>query len=115
MAVSRDNQVGQFIASRRKMLHLTQEDIAHRLAELGIERKSNTIANWETGQYEVPRELFEAVAKALEMSSPAMLYELAGVLDQIPGGVIVKLLKDAPQEEIDLAERLIRAMLNENK
>jgi transcriptional regulator with XRE-family HTH domain len=96
-------------------LRLTQEDLAKRLADLGIERTTTTISSWENDRSPLPLELIEPLSKALELASPALLYEIAGLLDSIPGGEIVKLLKDAPQEEVDRAERIIRALLNENK
>jgi transcriptional regulator with XRE-family HTH domain len=109
------NSLGSFIVNRRYELRLTQEDLAKRLAELGLERTATTISAWENGRSPLPLELIEPLSKALEMASPALLYELAGLLDSIPGGEIVKLLKDSSQEEVDRAERIIRALLNENE
>jgi transcriptional regulator with XRE-family HTH domain len=92
--------IGAFIYKRRRELRLTQEDLAKRLAELGIERSPNTISSWETERSLLPLDLIEPLSKALEMASPALLYELVGLLDSIPGGDIVKLLKDAPRKKL---------------
>lgn len=109
------NSVGEYIARRRKALHITQVDLMNRLAKLGVERKPSTIANWETGQSPVPQELIPALARALEEPSPTTLYELAGVIDQLPGGQIVKLLKGQTPEFIERVERMIDAFLRSNE
>lgn len=109
-----ENSVGVYIQQRRKALRMTQVDLSKELARLGYDRASTTIANWEAGEYPVPLELLAPLARALKEPSPVILYDLAGVLDQIPGGQIVQLLSDAPQEEVDRAERILRALLKNN-
>jgi transcriptional regulator with XRE-family HTH domain len=107
--------VGRFIADKRKALHITQEELAQRLADLGVPRKSSTIASWETGQYPPPRELYEILARALEEPSAAVFYELAGVLAELPGGKIVQMLRNASQKDIDRVERMVDAYMKENE
>lgn len=111
---SNNSLLAEYISQRRASLHLTQKDLAERLKKLGYPRDATTIAHWEAKRYPVPLELIEPLSEALEEEAPDLLYELAGVLDQLRGGTIVKLLRNAPQEEIDRAERIIRALLHDN-
>ena len=99
------NGLGRYIAESRNKLHLTQKEAAER-----VNRAESTIANWETGHQKVPPEMFPALAQALGMSL-VKLYELAGMLAELPGSEIIKLLDGLPQEEIDRVERMLRAYL----
>ena len=101
--------LGRYIAERRRTLRLEQKDISRRLKDYGVERATTTVAGWENGQ-NVPSDLIPALAKALEVS-PVRLYELAGVLAELPGSEIIKLLDGLPQKEIDRVERMLRAYL----
>ena len=105
--------LGQYIAKRRGYLQLTQEDLAARLGKLGLPRAATTIANWEADRSPVPVELLNSLAEALEEPSPVTLYDLAGILDKIPGGDIVRLLRDVPIDDVRRVERMIRAYLQE--
>lgn len=106
--------VGEYIVKRRDQLRLRQADLAQRLTKLGYPRSANAISSWETNERPVPVELFKALSIALEEPSPLIFYELAGVLDDIPSGEIVKLLRDEPQEVLDRAEAVLRAMLGKD-
>lgn len=107
-------ELGTYIAKRRKSLRLTQEEISQRLRNYKIERTAATVANWETGRQPVPMELIPAIAAALEEESPLVMFELAGILDQIPGGNIAKLLKGASPEDMQRIERMIKAYLEDS-
>lgn len=104
--------LGRYIAQRREELHLTQEELAKRLRLYGLERSSTSVAKWEAGGT-VPVEILGIIAQALEEPSPIRLYELAGILDDVPGSEIVKMLYDVPTEDLRRIERLIRAYLQE--
>ena len=102
--------LGRYIAERRRTLRLEQKEVSERLGQAGMYRAPTTVANWESDRQTVPPELIPALAKALEVS-PVRLYELAGVLAELPGSEIIKLLDGLPQEEIDRVERMLRAYL----
>lgn len=106
-------ELGTYIGERRRRLRLTQKEVSERLRSQGIDRDATTIANWETGRQEVPMELIPIIAKALE-DSPVRLYELAGVLAQLPGSEIVKLLDGRSIEDVARIERLIRSYFEDS-
>lgn len=102
--------LGSYISARRNTLRLTQEEVSERLRSYGIERTAPTIAKWETDKQPVPIELIPALAKALE-DSPVRLYELAGVLAELPQAEILKLLDGLPKSELARIERMLRGYL----
>lgn len=104
--------LGDYIAARRTQLRLKQEEVSDRLKKQGVDRAATTIANWEGNRQAVPMELIPAIAKALE-DSPVRLYELAGVLSELPGREIVKLLIGLPDEDVARIERMVRAYLED--
>lgn len=105
---------GAYIAARRMKLRLTQEELSERLKGYGVDRAASTLANWEADRGSIPIEIIPALAKALEEPSPVTLYELTRVLENIPGNTIVKLLDGKSPTQIETAERIVRAYL-ENK
>lgn len=109
------NELGNYIAARRKDLRLTQEEVAERMRSHGVDRAATTLANWEAGRQVIPLEIIPALAEALEEKSPAKLYDYAGILSGIPGSRIVKLLDGQPTEVIDRVERMIAALLDNGK
>ncbi len=100
--------LGRYIAESRNKLRLTQKEVAEK-----VNRAESTVANWESGHQKVPPDMLPALAKALQIST-VRLYELAGVLAELPGSEIVKLLDGLPQEEIDRVERMLRAYLEKS-
>lgn len=80
-----DTSLGDYIASRRRALRLTQAEISERLMSYGVDRSASAIANWETGKQVIPIEILPALAGALEEKSVVKLYALAGVLANLPG------------------------------
>jgi len=109
------NELGNYIAVRRKDLRLTQEEVAERMRSHGVDRAATTLANWEAGRQVIPLEVIPALAEALEEKSPAKLYDYAGILAGIPGSRIVKLLDGQSPEVIDRVERMIAALLDDGK
>lgn len=105
-------ELGEYIAQKRKGAGMTQEDLARILERLSVPRAASTIANWEAGRGSIPIEALDALAQALNEPSPAKLYELAGILDKIPGGRIIAMLHNASPEDIHRVERLIKAYLD---
>lgn len=55
--------IGEFIASRREAMGLTQSELAELL---GV--RQSTIGNWESGRNDVRRHQFVAVAEALQVA-----------------------------------------------
>lgn len=106
--------IGSYIAEKRRKLRLTQQDVADRLGSEGIQRKATTISSWENGNDPVPIELIPALARALEEPSPITMYELASVLENIPGNRIIKLFEDATPEELETVERIVRAYFKDH-
>lgn len=105
--------LNEYITKKRKTLRLTQEEVAERLREYGVDRATPTLANWETGRQPIPIEVLPALAAALEETSPVQLYELAGILSNLPGAEIVKLLDGKSEAEIKRFRRMIEAFLEE--
>lgn len=103
-------ELSAHVGSRRRQLRLTQEEVSERLRQRGVERAASTIAHWEAGRQAIPLEILPDLAAALE-EEVVVLYELAGILDRIPGGEIAKLLKGAKEEDIETVERLVKALL----
>lgn len=108
-------ELGEFIAHRRKELRLTQEEVVERMRSYGVDRASPTLGNWEAGRQAIPLEVLPALAQALELSSPVKLYDLAGVLANLPGGEIIKLFDGMSDSEIRRWARMIQAFLQESK
>ncbi len=102
--------IGQYLAKRRRALHLTQSELANLLKQHGVDREESTIAGWERGHAQIPIELIPKIAEAL--GEPAnRLYELAGVLDNIKGGDIAALLADQSDDTIETATNLVKTIL----
>jgi transcriptional regulator with XRE-family HTH domain len=99
--------LGDYIQKRRKKLGYTQQELAER-----IKRSKSLISEWETGNQEVPMELIEPLAKALEERSPLTLFELAGHLKDVPGLDIVKDLEHLSPDQLRVARAMLRAMVN---
>lgn len=110
IAMQPGNKLGKYVANRRAKLRLTQEEVVERLRQLGIDRASSTLANWEAGRQSIPIEYIPQLAKALE-DSTVNLYDNAGVLDKLPGGEIIKLLDGLSDEELARVEKVLRAMV----
>lgn len=102
-------QLGDYIAARRRALRLTQAEISERLQSYGVERSASAIANWETGKQSIPIEILPALANALEEQSVVQLYALAGVLANLPGAEIVRLLDRLSPAERARWVRIIEA------
>lgn len=99
--------LGDYIQKRRKKLGLKQHELAER-----VERSKSLISEWETGKQEVPMELIEPLAKALEERSPLTLFELAGHLKDVPGLDIVKDMEHFTPDQLRVARAMLRAMVN---
>lgn len=99
--------LGDYIQKRRKKLGLKQHELGYR-----VDRSKSLISEWETGKQEVPMELIEPLAKALEEKSPLTLYELAGHLKDVPGLDIVKTLEHFTPEQLRVARAMLRAMVD---
>lgn len=108
------NELGQYIAKRRKRIGLTQEELAKRLDDYGEYRAASTIAGWETGKQPVPMEFLDILARALEESSPVQLYKHAGVLAKLPAAALIEMLDGLPLEDVKMVERLARAYLEKD-
>lgn len=109
-----DTSLGDYIASRRRALRLTQAEISERLMSYGVDRSASAIANWETGKQVIPIEILPALAGALEEKSVVKLYAFAGVLANLPGADIVRLMDRLTDDERIRITRMIEAYANEN-
>lgn len=109
------NDLGTYIAKRRNDLRLTQKEVVERMRKRGVMRDATTLANWEAGRQIVPLEILPILAEALEEKSPAKLYDYAGILASIPGSSIVRLLDGQPVETVERVERMIAALLKDDK
>lgn len=107
--------LGAYIESRLDALNLKQQDLAELLTNRGLSRQPATISHWINGKANVPFEVVPILAEVLKLRSPLKLYELAGYLDKIPGGHILRLLDDVPMSEVLQIERMIKAHLEANK
>lgn len=99
--------LGDYIQKRRKKLGLKQQELAER-----VNRSKSLISEWETGNQEVPMELIEPLAKALEEKSPLTLFDLAGHLKDVPGLDIVKDLEHLTPDQLRVARAMLRAMVD---
>lgn len=109
------NELGTYIANRRNELRLTQKEVVERMRQHGVARDATTLANWEAGRQIIPLEVLPVLAEALEENSPAKLYDYAGILSGIPGSGIVRLLDGKPAATVERVERMIAALLEDNK
>ena len=108
------SKLGDYIRERRRQLNkMTQVELSTKLGDLGEGRKAGTIANWETGRNDVPVSIIPALARALEEPSPFHLYDLLGVIDNIPGSQIVRALNSAPIEKIDRIQKYIAMVMKD--
>lgn len=105
--------LGDYIANRRRALRLTQQEISERLHSHGIDRSASAIANWETGKQSVPVDILPALASALEISI-VLLYAKAGILANLPGAEVVKLMDKLSESERVKITRMIQAYTQEN-
>lgn len=105
--------LGDYIANRRKQLRLTQQEVADRLESYGVARTASAIATWETGKQSVPLEIIPELAKALE-TSLVDLYSAAGVLDDLPGARIIKIMDKLSDRSRANITRMIEAYTEEN-
>ncbi|MBZ0279389.1 MAG: helix-turn-helix domain-containing protein [Anaerolineae bacterium] len=103
-----DMTLGDYIAWRRKALRLEQRELVERLKARGVDRAVTTLSGWEHNKQQVPIDFIPALAEALEVSITT-LYEHAGILRNIPGSEIVKLLDGLPDEEVAKIQRMIAA------
>jgi len=112
-----DNGVtlGQYIAKRRRALRLTQQMVSERLHERGVDRSAQTVAHWENDRQDVPNDILPHLSIVLEEKSPIRLYELAGILKNLPGAEIVKLLDGAPAEDVERIKRMIEGYFKDSK
>lgn len=99
--------LGDYIQQRRKKLGLKQYELAQR-----VNRSASLVSEWETGNQDVPMELIEPLAKALEEKSPIALYEMAGHLKDVPGLDIVKSMEHFTPEQLRVARAMLRAMVD---
>lgn len=107
--------LGEYLAKRRKQLRLTQQEVSERLRERGVDRATQTVAHWENNRQGVPTEIIPHLAVVLEEQSPIKLYELAGILKNLPGAQIVKLLDGIPPDDVERIQRMIEAYLKDSK
>ena len=105
--------LGDYIANRRRALRLTQQEISERLHGYGVERSASAIANWETGKQSVPVEILPALANSLEISI-VLLYAKAGILANLPGAEVVKLMDKLSESDRIKITRMIQAFAEEN-
>lgn len=101
---------GAYLAKKRKAIGMTQEELSAALEHRGLGRAASTVSNWEADRQLPPPDAIKAIAEILNESSPAQLFSLAGLLDNIPGKEIVLLLDGHDAADIETAERLIRAL-----
>lgn len=99
--------LGDYIQKRRKKLGIRQYELAQR-----INRSASLVSEWETGNQDVPLDLIEPLAAALEERSPLTLYELAGLLKDLPGRDIVKMLENMTPDQLRIARNMLRAMVD---
>lgn len=107
----RKMEPGEYIKIRREALRLTQKDLSERLEQMGIDKAATTISSWEAGRGPVPVDVIPALAQALEEPSPLRFYELSGILDNIPGKEVVKLLENASLDDIQMVYELALILL----
>lgn len=106
MPANGGNALGKFIANRLIEIDKQQRQVAD---ELGIAESS--VSEFISGARPVPLKLLDALAYALELDDPIMLYQLAGRLADFPGSEIVKLLRGVPKSEIEVITKMVRAYL----
>jgi transcriptional regulator with XRE-family HTH domain len=102
--------MGDYIQERRRTLGLKQYELADR-----VKRSASLVSEWEKGSQDVPLELIEPLAEALEENSPLTLYQLAGRLHNLPGSEIVRLVEDLPIEQLRVLENMVRAFVEGQK
>lgn len=110
--------MGGYIKARRKAIHITQEELSNRLKSRGVDRDPAIISKWERNKSPVPLDIIPTLAAALEESSPNRLYDLAGVIQNLKGADVVRLLEQATSQDIEYILDLIRVHLkhgNQNR
>lgn len=98
--------IGDYIRRRRKTIGLTQDELARKLG-----RASSTISQWETESEPVPMDMLKAISDALEEPSPVKLYDLAGVLADLPAAELVRMLDGATNSQLRLILDVARVLL----
>src|SRR5690348_1946058 len=103
--------VGQYLAKKRKRIGLTQEDLSERIKKRGITKGVgvSAISEWENDDRPIPVELYGVLSEVLEMSSPVGLFEASGLLSDLPGADIVKMLDGVSTEHLRVIHSLIKA------
>lgn len=104
------NMLNVYIAEQLKRKGIAREDFAKSLG-----RDVSTISNWINGKYDIPLDLLREISEALGEETPIKLYDLAGLLDGVPGENIVRLLNGVPIEHLRVMESLMRAYLESQK
>ena len=104
--------LGSYIKDRRKALRMTQEDLADKLASLGVQRGASIISQWENDHSQPPFEVISKLADALEESSPNRLLSLGGYLESVKGNNIIDLLYGQSDDVIDMVSQVIRVIIN---
>lgn len=99
-----------YIAQQLDRKGITRQDFAK-----SLDRDVSTISNWLNGKYDIPIEMLKEIAEALGEETPIKLYDLAGLLDGIPGENIVRLLNGVSTEHLRVMESLLRAYLESQK
>lgn len=105
--------LGVYIRKRRRALDMTQKELSERLKGMGVDRSPFAISNWETGRQVVPLDLLPAIAQALEEPSAFHLYDLLGVIDNLPGSQIVRALGNADINKLDRINKYIEMVLKD--
>lgn len=102
--------IGEYIKERRTSIPgLTQPGLAERLKAYGVDRDWSTIAAWETDKNPVPIDVIPALALALEEKSTNKLYDLAGVVQNLTGSQIIRLLADADESDVQMLTEQIES------
>lgn len=102
--------LGAYIKERRNQLNrMTQKQLAERLAKYGVYRDHTAIAAWEADTNPVHMDVIPALALALEEKSPNKLYDLLGVVENLSGADIVRLLSDAEPSDIAYLTEMVKS------
>jgi transcriptional regulator with XRE-family HTH domain len=101
----------------REKRHISQQELADRLSELGYETSYARVSHWETGRNKPPLEdsgFRHALATALEIDSNTMMIELGFVTlrdDMAPEARVgAEIIENLPAEGRELALDLLRTI-----
>ena len=108
------SSIGEYLALKRTQKRMTQQEVSDALKDRGIIRSASTVANWEAGRQTIGIEIYESLAEILSVDLLEM-YEVAGMLKNLPGADIFKVVNRMSESDRERIRRIVFAYDSGNK